>query len=288
MRVVILGASGQIGARLYAHLKQKQPAWEITGTTRKPNQNNLLIFDPFSENWQKLGRADVLINCIGIIEPTTQTSFHKIHVQLTQLMLQNRILLGSPRIIQFSALGAAATHASAFLKTKGLADQLLLEHPNTVILRPSIVCTPNTMLVRKLRILLNISRFTFGFILLPKQIAATKLQPVLVNDLLEIATTLINSSLPENKIIEVAGKEIYSLKSLLNLVPAVNVRTFPQKIFDAFSDVLPTLFPKLISKEQLLLLQFDNIGNVKQSEEILQRNMRSTRNFWINELTKKE
>src|SRR5687768_12716229 len=103
MKIMILGASGQIGSVIYGALKASN---NVVGTSRRQS-GEFLKFDPFKDDWSALGKCQVLINCIGQIEATSTFKFYKIHVELTQLMLKNRGLIGNPRIIQISALGAS-------------------------------------------------------------------------------------------------------------------------------------------------------------------------------------
>ena len=163
MRTVVLGASGQIGKIIYEELKKSH---EVIGTSRN-SSSELLQFDPFKDSWSVLGKADVLVNCVGQIEATKEFSFQKIHIELTKLIIQNRERLGNPRIIQISALGASKLSELEFFKTKGIADDQLLKNSNTVIVRPSIICTHKTMMVRKMQVLYSISRFTNGLLIVP-------------------------------------------------------------------------------------------------------------------------
>ena len=145
MRIVVLGASGQIGSVIYNGLKDRHV---VLGTSRKASAD-CVRFDPFQDNWHVLGTVDVLINCIGQIEATSSSSFHHIHVDLTKRIIAHRQQIGNPTILQISALGASAAHNVEFLRTKGIADDLLLQHAETAVIRPSIVCTHRTMIVRK-------------------------------------------------------------------------------------------------------------------------------------------
>ena len=133
MRIIILGASGQIGSFLFEDLRSK---YTVTGTSRK-SSTSLLRFDPFLDDWSALGEADVVINCIGQIQESSSCSFKKIHLGISKKLIENRMLLGDPRIIQISALGASAIHPVEFLRTKGEADDYLLQFPDTVVARPS-------------------------------------------------------------------------------------------------------------------------------------------------------
>lgn len=288
MRLVVLGASGQLGSRVLQQLRQDYPGDQVLGTVRVPARatapggappKELLLFDPFGDDWARLGRVDVLINCIGIIRETPALDFTRAHLGLTSLMLQHRVMLGNPRIIQVSALGADVASSSAFLRTKGLADVQLLRQPGTVVLRPSIVCTPDTMLSRKLQLLGNICRFTAGLLLFPAQSLQTKIQPVAAADLTALVSQLCCHSF--TGVVALGGKETYSLKQLLRLLPTCRkILPVSQAWCNHLMPLLAQVFAALPDKEQQLLLQQDNVTDTAICEQILGRPMASTQAYW--------
>jgi nucleoside-diphosphate-sugar epimerase len=294
MRLVVLGANGQLGMPVLKQLLQDYPQAQVLGCVRAESMadvkgdtlfsQHLLPFNPFTDDWAKLGRVDVLINCIGIIRETAELDFARAHIGLTKLMLQHREQLGNPRLIQLSALGAELLSPSRFLSTKAQADALLLHHHNVVVVRPSIVCTPNTMLSRKLQLLKKLCRLTFGVLPFPDRLLHTKLQPVMVEDLVKLISRLCQQD-PRSVIVEVGGRTIYSLKQLLDLVPTCKkVIPIPQPMYKALLPVVKTLFPALLDKEQQVLLEQDNLADTKDSEGILGRKMADTVAFWRKEL----
>ena len=183
-----------------------------------------------------------------------------------------------------SALGADENSASRFLRTKGIADEELLRHPDAVVVRPSIVCTPGTMLSKKLLLLQKLCRFSGGILPFPRRMLETKLQPVAVEDLAELVSCLCAIE-PMPKVVEVGGKEVYTLRQLLTLIPACRkIIPFPQPVFDRLIPLLCRFFPSLIEKEQQVLLQQDNIAKTRTCERLLGRTMTSTLAFWKSEL----
>ena len=193
------------------------------------------------------------------------------------------MLIGNPKIIQVSALGAAVHSSSKFLQTKALADAALLNHPNTVVVRPSIVCTPNTMLSQKLKLLNKVCRFTGGLLPFPAGILQTKLQPVTIDDLTELILQLCLRN-DHQPIIEVGGREMYTFHQLLETVPNCNrILPFPQPLFNRLYPLVSTLFPFLLDKEQKTLLQQDNVADTTECEILLGRPMASTAAFWRTE-----
>jgi|GEM_PF-421246 len=295
MRIVILGANGQIGRSIYAALDRTLPQAEIIAAVRRPHlhfegctgdrQHRSIVFDPFADDWTPLGRVDVLINCIGAIRETKRMSFRRVHAGLAQEILEHRKAIGFPRIIQLSALGAELDSASAFLRAKAEADALLLREENTYVLRPSIVCTPGTMLVRKLRALRKISRFCFGKIFLPEKFLQTKIQPLAAEDLGELVRKMIDAAPPQRTLCA-AGPHAFTLRELIALsLPAVQVKAIPQKLFDRFYAIFGFLLRPLLSREQDVLLRKDNVSCSPAAGKWLGRPLRSTEAFWRHELS---
>lgn len=295
MRIVIIGANGQIGRHVYQQACEAFPNDEILGCVRHKHlhfegctgnkRQHSYVFDPFKDDWKKLGKVDVLVNCIGIIRESGELTFQKAHIGLTRLILQHRQSLGSPRIIQVSVLGADKVSPSEFMNTKAIADEELLQEEDTYIVRPSIVCTHNTMMVQKLLKLGNISRVMFNWLPFPAHILDTKIQPVLAEDVGKIIVKIAKAG-SKQRIINITGPEEISLGSLLKLVNngRIKIIPVPKKVFNALLPVIHFIAPGLLSREQLMLLASSNTASNKACSELLGRETSSTWSFWKNEL----
>ncbi|HYF68474.1 MAG TPA: hypothetical protein VD884_10065 [Ohtaekwangia sp.] len=266
MKIVVLGASGQVGSVIYSGLKDIH---EVTGTSRN-RSGKYLQFDPFSDDWSVLGKADVLINCVGQIAATPKSSFDRIHVLLTKQILAHRQNLGNPRIIQISALGASTDHQVEFLRTKGIADELLLQHPNVAVIRPSIICTPRTMLVKKMIMLSELARVFFGFVPIPRGFLTTQIQPIMPDDLIDLVRKLCYSH--NTRIIPAVGPEPISFHEVIQILR--ECRHEQLKVIEVskrFTDIVVKnfvgyLLPKIISTQQYQLLFEDNTADVETIE----------------------
>lgn len=286
MKIIVLGASGQIGSVLYHGLTRLH---EVVGTSRKQS-DELVQFDPFVSDWSALGEVDVLINCVGQIEATTDSSFFHIHVDLTKRIIANRLKLGYPRLVQISALGASSTHDVEFLKTKGMADDLLLQHPNTAVVRPSIVCTHRTMIVKKMLMLSNLSRFMFGMIPVPKGFLKTKIQPIHPDDLVELVHRVCVHK--EVRTVDAVGLEALSFGEVIHLLKTNSKRTF--KVFEVskkacdlvVKNILSPLLPRVINDQQYQLLFHDNVANVAPCANLLGKKPKSCHKFFEREFIK--
>jgi nucleoside-diphosphate-sugar epimerase len=283
MKVVVLGATGQIGSVIYNGLLHTH---DVTGTSRK-GSGNYLQFDPFNSDWSVLGKTDVLINCVGQIEASKTSSFDRIHVGVTKYIIAHRSLIGNPAIIQISALGASPTHKVKFLRTKGIADDLLLQYPDTVVIRPSIVCTHHTMIVRKMMMLSDFSGLLFGVIPVPKGFLKTRIQPIMPQDLVDIVNKMCFER--STRIVPAVGPETFSFNDIIALmmesrhqkVRTICVSKFVSDMFMMY--LVCRVFPGLINSQQYQLLFEDNIADVKTVQQILGRPLTSAKQFFSDE-----
>jgi len=287
MNIVVLGAKGQIGSTIFNCLR-KESGMNVIGTSRKPDER-FLTFDPFKDDWSLLGKADVIINCIGIIQESMNETYQRTHIDLVHLILIHRALLGDPKIIQISALGACIDHEVEFLRTKGIGDELLMKHGDIIVIRPSIVCTPNTMMVQKLKLVKRIAKWTRGKIIIPKGLFDKNIQPVMADDLTALVKAVCFSN-PIQIIIDLVGAEKLNYKQLFGFLKMKNgksLRVF--QISKMWIDIIlkVSIFhfcPRIINKEQYLLLFKDNISSNTLAEKIIGRPLLTTISFWQNQL----
>ena len=285
MKIIVLGASGQIGSVIHNGLKKNH---QVMGTSRKPSAK-LTQFDPFENDWSSLGTADVLINCVGQIEPAAASSFQHVHVELTKRIIEHRQKVGNPRVVQISALGASAEHEVEFLRTKGIADELLLRHAQTIVIRPSIVCTHGTMIVRKMRMLSNIARFSFGIVPVPKGFLQTMIQPIMSEDLVDLVRKLCNDD--QHTLVDAVGPEPIAFREIIAIMfqarkQKVRLIELRKIITDVLvKSIVSPAFPNVINSQQYQLLFEDNVADPRIAEHILQRPMAPTREFFKNEFS---
>ena len=284
MKIIVMGASGQIGSVIYQGLRHLH---DVVGTSRNKGAP-YLRFDPFRDDWSALSQADVLINCIGQIYATRASSLEHIHVGVTRQIINHRALLGNPRIIQISALGAAADHRIEFLRTKGIADDLLLQVPNTTVVRPSIVCTHGTMIVKKMQVLFRVAKLTAGRLFVPEGFLSTTIQPVMPDDLVDAVQALCTEPAPP-KVLNVVGETRLTFGKLIAMMSQVSRRKLRTiEISRNFADRLVMnglgrLLPHVITPQQYQLLFDDNVADASEVEKIIGRRVSSSEPFFINE-----
>jgi nucleoside-diphosphate-sugar epimerase len=296
MRIAILGANGQIGRHVFEKICDEFPGAEVLACVRHKHlhfegctgdkRQHSFVFYPFTDDWRKLGKVDVLVNCIGIIRESGELTFEKAHIGLTRLMIGKREMLGMPRVIQLSVLGADKSSASRFMSTKAAADDELARESDTYVVRPSIVCSHNTMMVRKLRMIGKIARWMFNSLPFPAPFLETRIQPVMVEDLAQIISRIARNGSTE-QIINVTGPEEISLRSLIETLNNGKIKIVPvsKGFFDAIFPVLRVFAPRLLSWEQMILLSNNNTADNTVCARLLGRPMSSTRAFWKEELS---
>lgn len=289
MKVLFLGGSGQIGFPTACRFAECYPDSQIWASSRSgkapgPTPANLsfIAFDPFDDDWSKLPSLDLLYNCVGQIKASKAMPFERIHHGLSKRILAKRVGLGQPRIVQLSALGAGDYPHVPFLATKARADALILAAEDTYVVRPSIVCTKDTMLLRKLKQLGKISRWLGGRLILPQGFLQANVQPLLIDDLVDLLIALgVHQS--EERMIPAVGPEPLRFAELLHLVhgKAFPAWEIPRKLLEPLIKyIVSLLLPSLINYDQFRLLFEDNIGDKAFGEAVLGREMADTRGFW--------
>lgn len=290
MRIGIIGAGGTVGSTLSQYLAQHTPheVLRLGRTQSKHAEGTYTLFDFSNEDWSSLGRFDVIVNCAGIIRESRYDDFHHVHVELVKTLLANRVRLGNPRIIQISALGASQEHQIAFLRTKGIADDLLGANPDTYILRPSILCLPDNLLVQKFKWLVFMSRILMHRPIVPTGFLETRIQPVMGDDLGETVKLLCEHS-SESRIIAVVGKDQLSFKQLLEITVGFEKKKLfpieiPKKLIEPVTkNFISVWFPELINYDQFSLLFNDNVASPATMENLIGREASSTLEFWKEE-----
>lgn len=288
-RVAIIGASGTLGKIIVKKLSSS-PDVELIKLSRNTSlgPEGFLVFEPEKDDWKKIGDVDILINAAGIIHESKDAEFEKVHVHLVQKIIENRHVIGDPKIIQISALGADEKHPIAFLRTKGIADTILIKQANTFVLRPSIVCTSNTLLVTKFKMMFDISKYFFNHAVLPASFLKTRIQPIMEYDFAETIELLCRQNASQS-IIDMPGAEQISFQWLMDLAGEVRKQKMialeiPKNLVEAVTkNFISIWFPGLINYDQFQLLFKDNIAEKKAIEELLGRPVQSTLDFWKKE-----
>ena len=270
---LIFGGSGQIGRHLIRKLTKNN--YQVTVVTRNLHQKGYAIKTQANAGYidiveanifdevkiRKLfTKADICINLVGILhEKEKGSTFENIHSIFPSLLSKLCKEYKIKQFIHLSALGINEATNSDYAKSKlegevNKKKNFLL----TTILRPSVVYSVD-------------DNFTTSFMTLLNKLPAfplyysgrTKFMPIHCSDLTDIIYQVISKNI-HSKIIECVGPQTISLKDILNkLLKLINKNRLliPLPLFVAnISANFFQLFPKpLISRDQIKLLQYDNI-----------------------------
>jgi uncharacterized protein YbjT (DUF2867 family) len=286
MKIVILGGTGQIGSEITSFVLQEFKDAQVLSCSRKGGDlAHQVAFNVNQEDWSALGKIDVLINAVGIIEEKGENTFHKAHVGVVEKIISQREKMGDPTVIHISVLGANKNSPSKYASTKGVADDLLMQQKKWNIIRPSFVCTPGTAIIQKIEMLHRMSKFQFGFLPIPAHFLSARFQPVMVADICESIKVIINEGL-NKELIYATGPEVYGLRDWIEIKGKgkIKIIPIPKWIIDPPFRLIIKLFPQIMNTDQYLLLGENNTHNFEKLKSVIKREPKSTQNFWKTEL----
>lgn len=226
-KICILGGSGFVGQTVANRLTREGYRIKVLTRRREKHKQNLILLptldlvqadinnqDHLVENFSD---CDAVINLVGILNEHSRKGkgFHKVHVELTQKIIDACVHTGIKRIIHISALNADANNApSNYLKTKGQAEDLLLaasrQGIKTTIFRPSVIFGHNDSFFNRFAKLLKLTPVFF-----PLACPHAKFSPVFVEDVAEVLTRSIKNPDCFGKKYDLCGPHVYSLQSLV-------------------------------------------------------------------------
>lgn len=277
--VTIYGGSGFVGR--YVARRMAQAGWRVRVAVRRPNEALFVktygavgqvepvlcnIRDPESVR-QVLQGSDVAINCVGILNPSGRNTFGLVQYHGARHIAEACAEMGISRLVQISAIGADPKSKSVYAQTKGMGEEVVLEHcPDAVILRPSVIFGPEDQFFNRFAAQ---ARFTP---VLPIVGGATRFQPVYVDDVAQAAAM---AALGQAKpgIYELGGPEVRPFAELIEEMlevirrPGVLVLNLPffvgtamGTVFDLAQSLTGGLFTNtIITRDQVKNLARDNV-----------------------------
>ena len=268
----ILGGGGFLGKYLARNMAKKNYRCFIT--TRNPFQKGYLktqappgaieLIDWNLNNLTKIKEAinnsDIVINLIGILYETRKQKFSKIHSDIPDIISKICAQSNVKKFIHVSAIGASSNSKSLYQKSKFEGEIKAFENfKNTIVVRPSVVCGTEdnfTNLFAKLSFLpvLPICGINYKF------------QPILVTDVVNAISKIIDIKNNEGKIYELGGPKIISFGEMVkSILKTINKKRFvikmPMSIARIQSRILNLLpFPPILTVDQCnILSEADNI-----------------------------
>lgn len=276
-RVLVLGGSGFVGRHLCEKAGRLQ--CRLTVPTRRLENAKAVQPLPWVDPVQadvhdeaQLARLlpghDAVVNLVAILHGT-QTDFARVHVELVHKLVRACRAAGVRRVVHVSALGAAAGAPSMYQRSKAAGEAALAEGAlDATVLRPSVVFGAGDHFLNLF------ARLQALFPVLPLAGAATRLQPVWVEDLalaivhaLQAGTAGPGTAARAAPVVEACGPDVYTLRELVQL--AGRLSGHPRPVFalpDALArlqaglmEVLPGA--PLMRRDNLDSLRVDNVAS---------------------------
>jgi len=231
--IVVLGGTGFLGTRLVARLIKDGHRVTVLSRDREQHKHLLVLPGLTLENCdvyveaqlsERFRGKDVVINLVGILNERgfSGSGFRRAHTELTQGVLRAARSAGVTRLLQVSALKAAADAPSYYLRSKGEAEQLIREGSAALdwtIFQPSVMFGPGDSFLNRFAGLLAVSPWVF-----PLAKPHARFQPVLVDDVIEALLCCLHGGASSRQTYELGGPQVYSLREIVGLVAKLTGR----------------------------------------------------------------
>ena len=276
--VTIYGGSGFVGR--YIARRMAKEGWRVRVAVRRPN--DALFVKPYGTVGQVepvpcnirdeasvravMKGADAVVNCVGILNRSGKNSFDAVQAEGAARIARIAAEEGVAHLVHLSAIGADADSPSEYQQTKAAGEKAVLAaFPAAVILRPSIIFGNEDGFFNRFAAMTR-----FGPVL-PVVGAATKFQPVYVDDVAQAAVKGATGAAAPG-VYELGGPDVETFRDLMRQMLQVirrrrlivNVPFFAASImggaFDLLQAVTLGLFHNgLITRDQVRNLKADNV-----------------------------
>ena len=275
--VTIFGGSGFVGR--YIARRMAKEGWRVRVAVRRPNE---AIFvrtygspgqvEPVLCNIRNdasvraaMAGADAVVNCVGTFDAGGKNSFQAVQAEGAARIARIAAETGVARMVHISAVGASASAASAYGRSKAAGEAgVLAAMPGAMILRPSIVFGTEDGFFNRFAAMARLPP------VLPVVGANTRFQPVHVDDVAQAAVMGVLGQ--ASGVYELGGPDVDTFRGLMQRMLGViqrrrlivNVPFFGAVIMATVLDGLQAitlgLFKNgMITRDQVRSLRSDNV-----------------------------
>jgi uncharacterized protein YbjT (DUF2867 family) len=275
--VTIYGGSGFVGR--YIARRMAKEGWRVRVATRRPN--DALFVKPYGSVGQVepvfcnirddasvravMHGADAVVNCVGTFDKGGRNSFEAIQNQGAGRIARLAAELGVGTLVHISAIGANAKSDSLYAQSKAAGEAAVLAaFPAALILRPSVIFGNEDQFFNRFAGMARLGP------ILPVVGAATKFQPVYVDDVAQAAVAGVLGR--ASGIYELGGPDVASFRDLMGQMLAViqrrrlilNIPFIGARLmafgFDALQFLTGGLLKNgMITADQVRSLRHDNV-----------------------------
>lgn len=231
---------------------------------------------------REMAGCDAVIHLVGIIreKPRAGVTFERLHVEATRSVLEAARQAGVTRYVHMSAIGARADAASAYHRTKWMAEEAVRSSSlRWTILLPSLILGPDGEFVRMasqwakrgpLPVIPLPFMPYFGRGLLGRG-GAGKVQPVRAHDIARAFVDAIGNDKSVGQTYEIGGPEVMTWPEMyrrIAIAAAGKVRptlAIPAWYARALTRIIPAaLLP--FNRDQVIMSQEDGVADLTKFE----------------------
>jgi len=218
MKLFIAGGTGFVGRHLMEALRGKEG---FTGRCllRSPEKIHLCEgFEPIRGSLENippgaLRGMDMVVHLVGIIGEDTGHTFESVHVQGTENLVNEALKEGVRCFFYQSALGASTKSKSAYMRTKALAEEIVMDSGMSyTIFRPSLILGPGDFFTKQMMELISMS----PVVPIPGN-GERKFQPIYIGDWIKCFFHILRKREARDRVYELGGPEYISFNNLVKL-----------------------------------------------------------------------
>lgn len=271
-QICILGGGGFIGRSLINRLAEKN--YKIRVLTRRRERNRHLLVYPSVDlveitNYEaqtlsnQIKDCDVVINLVGILNEhggKKGAGFDRVHVQIPKNLTEACRRVGVRRLLHLSVLNADVEAPSYYLRSKGEAEDFLLNSPDVdvTIFAPSIIFGQDDNFINRY---LGMMRM---LPVLPMPCSDARFSPIYVNDVVHCMISSMKKEQTIGQRYALCGPRSYDFKELLNYAAKLAGRSRPiiglgdglSRVMGHLLGLLPT---KPMTYDNYLTLRVDSV-----------------------------
>jgi uncharacterized protein YbjT (DUF2867 family) len=205
---------------------------------------------------------DAVVNLAGILHETGRQTFEAVHVELPRKAVGACRAAGVGHFVHVSAIGAAESGPSAYLRSKGRGENAIRESVASLpwtILRPSVIFGAGD------RFLNTFARLLALFPFVPLAGAHARFQPIWVEDVARAVLAVLGNPPAYGRTYELCGPRVYTLKELVEFVGETTGHRRPVIALPAWAGalqafVLQHLPGRLMTRDNLRSMSVDNVA----------------------------
>ena len=287
MKVFITGATGFVGQEVVCQAHQNGHSLRIQARdSQTPSVRELAlktkaeihpgdVLDSRSLEGALEG-AEAVIHLVGIISEVGNCTFENIHIQGTRNMVAASQRSGAKRFLHMSALGTRLGAVSRYHQSKWAAEEIVRQSGlEYTIFRPSLIYGPRDHFVN---LFAKLSKFSPVLPIMAK--GEARFQPVSVATVAEAFIRALNEPRAIRETFDLCGLETLTLPQILDTILGVTERKrwqlrIPLAIARCQAALLELVYCRILRKapplnrDQLIMLQEDNVGEGGKAEELL-------------------